>query len=141
MVLLNPDANQMTYLPFVDLSTLTGDSVHSKCLLSWVIFDKPKEAGDFPWQEGDRLDVLGWDPDDVYKGRPNIGQESDQVRIIIDQSSPHSRTESSTYWPVTVAVLLECDLEKLQFIMQAALVAQSSDLVHQGGNHRLLIGR
>jgi hypothetical protein len=33
----------------------------------------------------------------------------------------------------TVAVLLVCDLEKFQFIVQALLVVQISDPVHKGG--------
>jgi hypothetical protein len=109
--------------------------------VSRVIFDQPKEAGGIPWQKTDRLDVPGWDPDDIYEGWPNVGQESDQVRIIADQSSLHSRIESSTNWPDTIAILLECDMEKLQFIMQAVLVTQSSGLIHQDGNYSLLIGR
>jgi hypothetical protein len=105
VVLLNPDDTQMACQPFVDLSTLIGDSVHSMCLLSCVIFDQLKEA-DLPWWEADRLDVLGWDPDDIYEGGPNIEQENEQVRINTDQNSPHSRIESSTNWLVTVAILL-----------------------------------
>lgn len=41
--------------------------------------------------------------------------------------------------PVAVAVLPECELEKLQLIVKAILLAKSSGPLCQGGKHSLLL--
>jgi hypothetical protein len=40
---------------------------------------------------------------------------------------------------VTVVIVPECDLEKLQFIIQAVLITESPGCVHQGGKYRMLV--
>jgi hypothetical protein len=46
------------------------------------------------------------------------------------QSNPQRRVDSPMNLLVTVAILLECDLEKLQLIIQAVLVTQSCSSVY-----------
>jgi hypothetical protein len=58
----------------------------------------------------------------------------------MEQSNHHRRVDSPTYLLVTVAILLECDLEKLQLIMQAAVLAQTFSPMHQGGKYGVPVG-
>jgi hypothetical protein len=41
---------------------------------------------------------------------------------------------------VAIAILPECDLEKLQFVMQAVLITESPGCVHQCGKYSMLVG-
>jgi hypothetical protein len=59
-----------------------------------------------------------------------LGQKRNQVRIS---------AESPMNLPLAVAVLPECELEKIHTV-KAILVAKSSDPLCQGGKHSLLVG-
>jgi hypothetical protein len=60
-----------------------------------------------------------------------LGQKRNQLRIS---------AESPANLPVAVAVLPECEHEKVHLIVKAILVAKSSDLLCQGEKYSLLVG-
>jgi hypothetical protein len=127
VVLLNSGVTRAACLPCVDLTTFTWDAVYLWCFEFWVILHWLREAGDFPWQESNRLDVPGH-------------------RVGKQLSQDHCRVEQPTqeYWEpyeaaVTVALLPQCDVDRLQVSMQVVLVVQSSSPVYQGGRYSVTL--
>jgi hypothetical protein len=73
--------------------------------------------------------LMQWNVETTY------GQEGNQVRIITGQIHTHRKTDSTIKVLVAVAILSECNPDKLQFIIQAVPVAYSPGPVHQDGNN------
>jgi hypothetical protein len=93
------------------------------------------------WKTSSNIfDMLGQHPANVVECGPQIEQKRDQVRIIMRQSNLHRRVEGPMNLPDAVAILPECDFEKLQLIMQVVLVAQSSRPMHRGGKCSIIVG-
>jgi hypothetical protein len=58
------------------LTTFTGYAVHAWNLESQVVLHRSKEAGNLPWREAHRLDVVpGQNPADVIKGHADRRKE------------------------------------------------------------------
>jgi hypothetical protein len=58
LMILQPGIHGTTSLSNVNLATLTGDPVYTRCSKSLVIFDRLKETGYFLGRQANRFDVM-----------------------------------------------------------------------------------
>jgi hypothetical protein len=142
VVLLDPGINGTACLPNVNLTTFAGYAVHAWSFQSQVIFHTPKKISNFPRWKAHRLDVApGQHTADVIEGRVDKGKKGDRSGLLQGGSDSLRRIENPSDLPVTVAVPLESDLEKLQLIMKTFVITQGSGPMYQREKHSLFIGR
>jgi hypothetical protein len=115
VLLLDPDLNGMLSLSNVDHPTFTGDAVNTRCFQVQIIFDGLKETGSLPRRKTYSFDVMShWHPDNAIKVGPTSGKKA--IYCLLSRCIHPARwTECMTDLPVTVAILFEHTVEKLQF--------------------------
>jgi hypothetical protein len=107
--------------------------IHRRCC---ILLDWPKETRYFPGRQAHRLDVvLSQHPANAVEYRPNIGHESDWIRLSISLAYPQGRVEGPANLPLGAAVLPENITQEHQLCMKAVMVAQSPGSVYQCGKN------
>jgi len=123
----------------------TGDAVNAQHYKARVTPDRPKETGDLPRQEAWSFDLISWQHStDAAEGWSDKGQEGQGWWIFSRCIFSTKKIESMMDLPIIVAIQFQmhyftCTTEKFQFSWINSLIADGSNSVYWGGQHRMPI--
>jgi hypothetical protein len=107
LMLLDPGLDGMAGLPNVDLTTLTGHTVHARRLESQVTLHRLQEVGDIQGY-AHRLDVMtGYQTADVIESCAHVRQEGNRDRFLKWQCNSFQWVDSPSDLLDVVAILPE----------------------------------